>query len=686
MRRCVALGLLVATQIACPSDDDDGAPPEQVTARCRPPIVEADAGVVEPTSCDVATDCAAGMICAGSGLCVAVGCHRDEECGGTEVCVDAQCVARLAASDVALCLVLTEDRVVSPGERVDLVGEALTPCGQRLPEVELTWRASSDAVQIDGATAVAGDVAGVATVDARVGDVLCDGAVRITNAGASDTPRVFVRARTGEPIAGARIAVGTEEATTDASGLAAIDASAGEVTISAEGFVTTTLVETGVSHVDVVIERARSVTRPFGVRGKVRLESARPDFLTAAVAHSALVPDFSTSGFASTWCGDFVTTPIVVPQLLIDAPDAVVPGASMFAIGGSAITNIPARCGDLSVGPGELGCFTTSTPADASRVWSLGGTQRSEDLTDVPPLLFDGLDDSVAPCAVLGTYLWDPTRLFFGLADATPAAAARITDTGTTADCSNADRAGYEEVCVLDAASHPAVTVSAEQPLEAVVAVDVDASQVRPCFGLISVHAGVLDERGALIPLGIGQGITGNGGDCAVIPRTIGRWAAQGTGQVGVFVANTPYEFRNRPTALLVSTVDRHPDRLRASSAFVRTESLYAPADVTLLGVPEAAIEVASRSVAWTSIPGATHVQVELRLGDDAWQVWVDALADSVVLPEALAPWLVDGARLEVRAVDAARAPWEALTPGAESARFAVAACTLSGPGCSTAP
>ena len=179
--------------------------------------------------------------------CVGALCSADAECaGGGQVCRDGQCVAPPATSSVAACRVVPDLVTGREGTQVRFDVLAVGASGQPVVLAAGTsWAAATGAVQGGGTGASATFTLGAPTaeaveaVEARVGPISCRARVRVLGAVPVGKVRAVVTDElTGRPVPDAVVVTADAEGTTtgsartDASGVALVDALAGEGSVS----------------------------------------------------------------------------------------------------------------------------------------------------------------------------------------------------------------------------------------------------------------------------------------------------------------------------------------------------------------------------------------------------------------------------------------------------------------------
>jgi len=213
--------------------------------------------------------------------CVVALCSADGECGADKVCRDGQCGSPPAASAVTACRVVPD--LVTGREGTQARFDVLAVGASREPVVlaaGTSWAAVAVAVQGGGAGTSASFTLGAPTaeaveaVEARVGPVTCRARVRVLGAVPAGKVRAVVTdEQTGRPVADAVVVKADAEGTTtgsartDASGVALVDALAGEgsVTVFHEDYGYLTVAHEGAAGpVDLALPVRRNPTDRYG--------------------------------------------------------------------------------------------------------------------------------------------------------------------------------------------------------------------------------------------------------------------------------------------------------------------------------------------------------------------------------------------------------------------------------------
>lgn len=744
MRR-VLLAVAALSLFACPSSDDDDVLQSPTTTRCRaaPPPAR-DAGVrdgavdqFEPDCdscrqdgqrCNFSINCQPGSICNLSNdplydpafedeTCVRIACQTSDECGGErrcdqvaklctnepcntddactdgQICADGRCTAPLAASDVARCEVTGESVSLSPGERVRLRGTAYTRCDEALPEVSLVWSSSDDAVVIEGDEAIGSDNAGVASVTASAGGVACDGAreVRSIGGAAPGKARVSVRTLGGQPLGGVRVVVdtagGTNEATTDASGLAVVDSAGVPDRVSAivpagTAYDSVTVVSPGTNALDLYLNPATLLTEVGGFRGGLDTSGVRRLDVPIGFAGTPLVPNAGDFDFPFGLCGELIPTEVRAPELSLDTV-ADIPGGMIWGLGSNQFTRNAERCGTAG---GDIGCFATLAREQDDSAWALGGYARLSSITpianELSELFGGGNGENIASCDALLPLLGVVGELGAGeVGGLTFSAAPRVPV--DNADCTNALGTDYTFDCRPDYARFTETVIPIESTGTAFGLVDVGTmpSSGGSCAPFTSVLAGRFTQQGRFVPVGFGLSLDSNR-DCRPDESAVGPTGAIVPAGTVAFKTLEP----EQPALLVMTTSGVGFGAGRVSGAWLRPERARARHEVSLMDHPRGSVTAATRSATIELPAGATHAELHFRAGDVAWSIWAPANAANTIqwgdVPGLSDLMVDDGVLVSVRAAKLTRAPWQALRFGAEEATFSSVSCEMEAGAC----
>ncbi|MBI2376908.1 MAG: hypothetical protein HYV07_23110 [Deltaproteobacteria bacterium] len=172
--------------------------------------------------------CSSGLECV-AGRCVPAVCRSNAACGA-ELCIGGVCGSAPSPATVIDVRILTPAGYVRPGTTYAFRAVALDPAGNVVPGVTFNWRSTTVEVATIDATGLAtgGDIAGETFITASMNNgtsVVTSVPVSLVNLGLQDGSfRISViDLASGSPVQGARVVVGTNEATTDAVGSAVMN-------------------------------------------------------------------------------------------------------------------------------------------------------------------------------------------------------------------------------------------------------------------------------------------------------------------------------------------------------------------------------------------------------------------------------------------------------------------------------